>query len=163
MTNKRMYGFRIIVSVVIALLMIGNAKAQEGLGKKAVQGSWRVEVTFVPGPGALPPSQALHTFSNGGSFLESNNVFPPSQQTLGHGSWAHEGGNKFTMTFIKFLFDPQGQFVGTAKVTEKIKLDPNGNEYTGKGKFEIYDPAGTLIVTGEATTHATRIVAGTDE
>jgi hypothetical protein len=160
MTNKRISGLLGVAgAAMILLLMMTSAWSQENLGKKAVQGSWRVRVTSTPGPGALPPFEALHTYNTGGGFLESNNVSPPSQATVGQGSWSSAGHGRFDFTFIKFLFDPQGQFVGTAKVSERIQLSAGGNEYTGVGRVEIYDPSGRMLVTGETTTQATRIRA----
>jgi hypothetical protein len=156
MANKRLLA-SITLSLITGLFILMTAQAQEGRSsKRAIEGSWKARVTVAPGPGAGPPFDALVTYSAGGGLVESDSLFPPSIVSAGHGSWEF-AGRTFNNTFIKLMFNPQGQFTGTIKVREKITLSFTKNEYTGAGKADFLDPAGNLLVSVDFTTQATRI------
>ncbi len=151
MKNRRLLA-TITLGLIAALCMA--AQAQEGGSlKRAIEGSWKAKVTIAPG---APPVDALVTYTPGGSLVESDNLFPPSVVTAGHGSWEY-AGRLFSNTFVKLMFNAQGQFTGTIKVREKITISFNRNEYTGIGMAEFFDPSGNLLNTVGFTTQATRI------
>lgn len=155
-TNKRLLASTTL-SVIAGLFIVMTAHAQEGRSlKRAIEGSWKARVTVAPGPGAGPPFDALVTYSAGGGLVESDNLFPPSIVTAGHGSWEF-AGRTFNNTFTKLMFNPQGQFTGTIKVREKITLGFNKSDYTGVGKADFFDPADNFLVSVDFTTQATRI------
>jgi hypothetical protein len=156
MKTKRLIA-TIALGVMVALCVATTAQAQNGNSiKRAIEGSWKAKVTVAPGPGAPPPVDALVTYSAGGGLVESDNLFPPSVVTAGHGSWEY-AGRSFNNTFVKLMFNAQGQPTGTIKVREKITLGINRNEYTGAGVAELFDPAGNLLLSLPFTTQATRI------
>jgi hypothetical protein len=151
---------RLIATIALGVMVAfcTTAQAQNGNSiKRAIEGSWKAKVTVAPGPGAPPPVDALVTYSAGGGLVESDNLFPPSVVTAGHGSWEY-AGRSFNNTFVKLMFNAQGQPTGTIKVREKITLGFNRNEYTGAGTAEIFDPSGNLLLSINFTTQAARIL-----
>jgi hypothetical protein len=65
----------------------------------------------------------------------------------------HQG---FTATFIFFRFNSDGTSAGTQRVTRKIILGANLDEFNAVGAIEIFDVSGNLIGTGCATETAQR-------
>lgn len=152
-TNRRLF-VTIAFGLIAALYITQAAQAQEERSlKRAIEGSWKAKVTVAPG---APPVDALVTYTPSGGLIESDNLFPPAAVTSGHGSWQY-AGRVFNNTFVKLMFNAQGQFTGTIKVRETITLSFNRSEYTGTGTAEFFDPADNLLNTVAFTTQATRI------
>ena len=101
--------------------------------------------------------RALHTFTvDGGLVVISNQS--PSTGTVAFGEWVRTGDREFDETFVRFIFDAQGNFAGTAKVREHLKLNETLDRLTSVAKLEIFDPAGNLVRSNPpGTDTATRI------
>ena len=121
-----------------------------------LQGSWLVTVT--PAEGA-PAFKALLTYAAGGGLTGVDASLPPSQVTALHGTWVRKGGRKFAFTFVEFLFDPAGAFIGSIKIHENLTFEPHGNAYNGVWTGEVLDPDGNPVAAIGGTTHATLINA----
>ena len=75
----------------------------------------------------------------------ANAASNPARATTGHGIWEHAGGRRFTNTIVSFLFNADGSFAGTQKVTRNIELDPvDPDLFTSTNSVEITDPAGNV-------------------
>jgi hypothetical protein len=93
---------------------MATAKGNDGLGAKALVGTWRVTVTTYPcaNPQASNrPFVSLLTFGWDGSVIEttSSPQFQPGQRSIGHGRWERTGPGAFRAVgeaFIQFATDP---------------------------------------------------------
>lgn len=142
-----------LVALFIGLLSISTlGQTSEDHNSPSIEGSWSAAVTIDQGPTIL----ALVTYGAGGGLTESDILFPPSQVSTGHGNWSAKR-RTVNNTIVKLNFDPQGQFAGTIKVREQVILSRDGSEYTGRGKAEIFDLQGNLLVAINYTTHGRRI------
>ena len=91
-----------------------NANGTDGVGAKALVGTWRVTVTTFPcaNPQATnPPFVSLLTFSDDGSLIEttSSPQFLPGQRSTGHGFWERIGPGAYRVVseaFIQFATNP---------------------------------------------------------
>ncbi|HET9529046.1 MAG TPA: hypothetical protein VFQ92_01745 [Blastocatellia bacterium] len=151
-----------VAVIVFALVAVALSQGNANSGRKSIEGSWRVLVTSdPPPPGAPPPPppfDELITFTSNGGLVETNTVFRPSEATPGHGSWQFAANRTYNLTFIKFLFDGQGQFNGHLKVRGQIRLENNGNEWSGTGVVDFFDPAGNFLFSaGTVRVEATRL------
>jgi hypothetical protein len=137
-----------------------TAQVDNGQG---LVGSWDVVVTPrdcetgdpIPFP---PPFSAVQTYNQGGTMLESDPGIPgaPITRVGGHGVWAHSKGRGYSIAFRVFKFNPDGSPAGKDVIRDVVQLGPDGDTYTSTGTVDIYDPAGTLVLTGCATTAANR-------
>ena len=163
MKNKKITFIFVVAAVVTIGLIAGNHSfASHGAGANALEGSWIVRLT----PTSNPPAQfdEFMTFSAGGGIVESNN-FPFFQLGLtasaGHGTWRYAGRQSFPFTFIKFLYAPTGQGVGTLKVSGTITYSQAEDTWSGPATVAICDNQANNCNTIDVTNgQATRIIAG---
>lgn len=118
--------------------------AQSHAGK--LEGTWHVDFTsFVCETGAPRGiGQALNTYLQGGSMLETGNgsLF----RSPGHGTWQHVGGRNFTATLTFFRFsNTNGAFIGTARATKNVTVGDDDNEFTATLTVEFVNQDGTVI------------------
>jgi hypothetical protein len=164
--QTQMKNGKIILIFIIALIMTTAAQAQERINQSPdkMEGSWKVIVVPGQSPIPLPPFvEAIVTYIPGGGLIESDNLaVPNSIAGTGQGTWEAVNSRlsrQFDLTFTKYLFSTQGLLLGSVRVTERIALDSNDNEYRGEGRLEILTPTGAVLFTIPATSTATRIRA----
>jgi len=140
-----------ILTAAVAAFSQSSTDERGGTTAPELEASWRVMVTPIGAP--IPPFLTFSTFGRGGTFLESTQ---PGQGP-GHGVWRRTGARDFGITFEKIVFSPDGNFAGTLKVREAIRLSASGDSYAGDGTAEVFDPSGHLVASFCAKTQATRI------
>lgn len=150
--KNRLLATTSLAIITAALAAFSQSSNDDRGGTTAPEGSWRVRVTPVGAP--IPPFLTFSTFGRGGTFLESTQ---PGQGP-GHGVWRRTGGSEFVLTFEKILLSPEGNFAGTLKVREAIRLSAIADSYTGDATVEVFDPSGHLVGSFCAKTQATRII-----
>ena len=148
-------------AAVLALSLVATADrgaaAAENSGLTApvtVVGAWMVDVT----PAVMPAFVGLTTFTLDGGVIETNSLAigsPP--ETAGHGRWQRTGLRDFALTFWNVLGDGSGGFAGRAKVRARVRVQPDGNVWSGAFQVDVYDPSGTLVFSDSGTVSATRI------
>lgn len=161
--KKITFAFVVTVVVTIGLIAGNHSFASHGAGANALEGGWKVRITAT----ALPPLDELITFSAGGGIVETNN-FPfhrlepqPLAAGPGHGTWKYNGRQRFSFTFIKFLFLPNGDAAGTLKVIGEITYSPANDTWSGPATVTTCDTMANNCVFLDTTNgQATRIVAG---
>ena len=149
--------------VGLAVLTQVWASAQVGeVNDQGLVGSWDIAVTprncetGLPAP-FPPPFSAVQTYNQGGTMTASVLGAPGVISLDAHGIWSHaKGRNKYVTAFRVLKFNPDGTYAGKDVVRDSISLGLDGNSYTSTGTVEIFDASGNLIVTGCATTTATR-------
>ncbi len=139
--------FLLAVAVMFSLVSIALlTRADEANEQTTLTGNWLVTVTRLnPLPGQVPVFLSLHTYFEGGNFLEENNG--PEIRSNGHGSWQRIGPRQFTRSFIFFRFDAARIFTGTVRPTSTITLSEDGSEFQEETVAQIFDAAGNLLVT----------------
>jgi hypothetical protein len=97
-------------AVTPAIAAAKNAKGTDGVGAKALVGTWRVSVTTYRNCDPLQPNpsfDSLLTFGEDGSLIEttSSAQFQAGQRSIGHGRWERTGPGAFravSEAFIQF-------------------------------------------------------------
>jgi hypothetical protein len=158
--TMRKMSLRLVSRTALAVVVILFA-AQipvTGQGKsKRLEGTWLVQGTVLncqTGQPLTPPINfsGLNTFIAGGAMF-ANPASNPARASTGHGFWEHEGGRRFSNTIVSFLFNADGSFAGTQKVTRTIELDSSDSDvFTSTNSVEITDPAGTVTTRCSAET-----------
>jgi len=140
-----------IVTAALVAFSQSSTDDQGGTSAPELEASWRVLVTPIGAP--ILPFLTYSTFGRGGTFLESTQ---PGQGP-GHGVWRRTAGREFGVTFEKILFSPAGNFAGTLRVREAVRLNASGDSYTGDATAEAFDPSGHLLGSFCAKTQGTRM------
>jgi hypothetical protein len=124
-----------------------------------MEGTWDLRVTLrdCQTGGPLKTFCALSTFGHSGTLIETYASEIPSHRSVGQGTWRHIGGRDYAAVLRFFRFHPDGTFAETEKVTQRIQLSADGNEFTATASIEVYDPDDTLIKTDCATETAKRL------
>jgi len=143
--------------LLTSLAALSPAWAQSQ-GSHALEGAWNVQVTANPGAPGPANFQTLITFASGTTIeLNGQPGFGPAM-----GQWKFTGNQTYEATWLKFIYNPQGQRVGTVKVRAKIRMITE-DEYTHDGSVAFYDLNGTLLVSWTDTAKGTRIVVESSE
>jgi hypothetical protein len=131
--------------------------------KTAVVGTWLARVTPDPAPPSAPPNpppfDELLTFTADGAVLETDAAFPPFAASPGHGSWVFVSRGVFDATYVKFLFDQQGQVSGTVRVRMRITLSSAGDALSSTDEVDFLGPAGNVLFTSTGLSQASRVAA----
>ena len=155
---RRSIAFAIAVSLIAVQLASG---APIWNGNRTLTGNWVVTVTRIDPPPGLPPTfLSLQTYSAEGLFLEESNT--NLIRSSARGEWKRTGleagapGNSFdrgffTRSFFFFRFDALRNFIGTARNTARIMLSDDGRTFTAAATLELFDAAGNLLSTSQAT------------
>ncbi len=152
MIRKKIFFASVVVGVLTVLAP--SAPAQSNTDAAADPGQQLVG-TWIYDLGA--PSKALHIYTVDGGIVVVTNQ-PPTSGTVAFGEWVRTGDREFDQTFVRFIFDAQGNFAGTAKIREHVKLNETLDRLTALGKLEIFDPAGNLVRSNPpGTATATRL------
>lgn len=161
--SKSVYGVVLVLVFALAVMLIltsgmgaqaGDSESQAG----RLEGTWRVQLTVrdCQTGAELRTFPALFTFAKGGTLTETTAGQPPALNTPGLGVWGHTEGNNYSAVSESFFFSPAGVWITTHRLTRAIELANDGNEFTDTVKLEIFGTTGNLLVTGCATSAATR-------
>ena len=107
------------------------------------------------------PFTGVEAFHSDGTFLElSLTDYIPPQATPGLGLWERTGEGEFAVNFYSVFIGStvNPEFQGTYKVISKLTTNNKGDEFSGPAKIEIFDPAGNLVFTLDATAQGRRAV-----
>lgn len=135
----------------------GTKGFEDGFGP-GIEGVWRTTITQrVCGSGAvIRTAKGLTTFNEGGTIAETSNALPPAFRGSGHGLWEKQSSRTYTGAFVFQIFNPDGSFAGTQKISQTYQLSRFGDTYTSTGTVQISDPNDNVIANGCATATATR-------
>ncbi len=78
--------------------------------------------------------------------------FPPATGDLCVGAWKRQGGANELTTHVTWLYDANGNWLGTLNITQTSTVSADGNGYTGPFDAKFYDTNGNQFqeVTGNA-------------
>jgi hypothetical protein len=144
----------LLVFGLTAMAQSVHAGSQNGL-----EGTWRAQVTVrnCQTGVALRTFPALFAFAKGGTVTFTTAGQLPSLSTPGLGVWHHMDGHTYSAVSEVFVFSPAGAWIQTHRLTRAIEISHDANEFTDTVALEIFDTNGNLIVTGCATTVASRM------
>lgn len=154
---------RILPALTLTMIMVvmpAALNAQSGEPKQKVEGTWNVvltapevnfqqneRITFIPGRN-----------NNEGSILFANEVDAVPPCGTDQGVWVRTGRREFTFTHGAFCLDVD--LTGpsfTYKFREVITLNERGDEFTGRGVFEVFDLDGVVQFSAPYTLRGTRM------
>jgi hypothetical protein len=150
--------------VLAGILVLGSglltvrAPAQDNGSHSGLEGAWRLQVTVrdCQTGQALRTFPALFTFAKGGTLTVTTAGQLPSLSTPGLGVWRHTDGHTYSAVSEAFVFSPAGAWTQTHRLTRVIEVGNDAREFTDTVALQILDTNGNLIVTGCATSVATR-------
>jgi len=143
---------RAAVLVLAGVLFLGSgltarAQSEGDNSQRGLEGAWRLQLT-VP---------AVFTFAKGGTATVITAGQLPSLATPGLGAWRHAQGHNYSAVTDAFVFSPAGVWIQTHRLTRAIEVSIDGDAFTDTVALEIFDTNGNLIVTGCATSVASRL------
>jgi hypothetical protein len=139
-----------------------RADAPDGQSRsqaKRLEGTWVTEVTIRDcNTGAIVREfQALNTFAQGGTLIDTTTAVGPALRSPGHGTWEKIGGHRFRAFSLAFLFNPTNVWTGTQTVTQAIQIGDDPDELTSTATSQIFDTGRNLVNTFCSTAVAHRI------
>jgi hypothetical protein len=109
-------------------------------------------------------SQSLFTVNTDGTVVFSdrpvfpgNEGFPNTFFSAGHGAWEQTGPDTAAATWLFFMTDGEGNFLGVITDSVEMTLGADGNTWSGPFSSSTADPAGSVLFEGGGTVDATRI------
>ena len=148
---KRWLMLGLLVLVVVAGLSLspqalsavrGSEQATPG---QQLGGTWLLTVTREMAPPGEPLTfPSTLTFLPGGAFFETPSLVA-GRTTPGHGQWVRMGDREFRGSFLFFLLDPSGAYIGMAKVTATYALSEDLQELRVTGITQLLDADGKVL------------------
>ena len=122
-------------------------------------GTWDISVTLrnCQTGAALRTFPSLATFADCGTVIEVTTGLSPSRRGPGHGVWRHMGGNTYRATIDAFLFDAEGAWAGTQRLTQIIEVEDDRDGFKANATNEVFDTDGQLTETVCATAVGRRL------
>jgi hypothetical protein len=122
-----------------------------------IVGFWKVE--FVLDDGTVIDHGFAQWHSDGTEIMNSSR--PPATSNFCLGVWQKSGPSRYKLNHFGLSWDPNGNFIGPARIQEDVILDHSGNNYVGTFTIDQYDPSGNLLahIAGQVT--ATRVTVDT--
>lgn len=149
--------------VVAGMLVLGSgltvrAQSEDAESHHGLEGAWRLQLSVrdCQTNQVLRTFPALATFAKGGTLTLTTAGQLPSLSTTGLGVWRHTNGHTYSALSEAFVFSPAGVWIQTQRLTRTIEIDNDADEFTETVALEILDTNGNVIVTGCATSVATR-------
>lgn len=146
------------ILVLVSGLLTVRARAQDDGSHNSLEGTWRLQVTVrdCQSGQALRTFPALFTFAKGGTLSVTTAGQLPALSTTGLGVWRHADGHAYSAVSESFVFSTAGVWTQTHRLTRAIEIGNDANEFTDTVALQIFDTNGNLIVTGCATSVASR-------
>jgi hypothetical protein len=112
------------------------------------------------------------TFSSGGEVVDVafdvwhsdgteilNDYTNPIEGNVCLGVWVQTGPRTYKLKHPSWSFDQNGNLQGTVWISEVVMLSPDGNNYSGSYKYDIYDTSNNFVEEFTGQIKATRIRA----
>jgi hypothetical protein len=150
---------------VVSFNVFGQSD-QEAHGRNHIVGTWKIMFVSPTKPPQFQPIPGVITFTSDGTVLESDGgevaptVIPgvPTQYgTTGQGVWRCEGDGDFLLKIIEVFVFGDNTLSATGTLKFKIKLNADGDYFSGPGTFKFVDPKGSLLASGTEDLRGRRI------
>lgn len=168
MTSRNLNRFaasgRAALLLLAGMVFMGSglaARAQSGgdNSQRGLEGAWRLQLTVrdCNTGQALRTFPAVFTFAKGGTATVITAGQLPSLATTGLGAWRHAHDHNYSAVTDAFVFSPAGVWIQTHRLTRAIEVSIDGDAFTETVALQIFDTNGNVIVTGCATSVASRL------
>lgn len=148
----------IVLGAAILIAPLPGANESRSASGK-LEGSWFTQVAIVncrQTSIVLRTFPALNTFAENGTLIDTTSGFSPALRSPGHGTWEPTPGRRsYNAKSWAFLFDAQGAWRGTQKLTHTIVVNGDQSEFVSTNEF--FDTQGNSIATGCATAIGQRL------
>jgi hypothetical protein len=137
----------------------GSARGLEETWR-GLEGTWNAQLTVFD---CNNPNTVLRIFpakfayAKGGTLTVTTAGQLPSLNTPGLGVWHHMYGRTYSGVSEAFIFSSAGAWTSTQRLTRVIVVSRDAKEYLDTVALEILDTNGKVIVTGCATSVASRL------
>jgi hypothetical protein len=74
-----------------------------------------------------------------------NDYTDPIEGNVCLGVWVESGDHTYKLKHPSWIFDSNGNLLGTEMLHETVKLNGNGQTYTGVYRLDIYDVSGNFV------------------
>jgi hypothetical protein len=115
-------------------------------------------VTITSPTNEFPPLKGSYSFTQDGVLIATDIgqiSSPPS--TAGQGAWKSAGQQKFSIKWINFATDGVGNLDGQGMLTATLKVNNDGNSFTGAARFVAFDNDGNVIFSADEVLQGSRI------
>jgi hypothetical protein len=138
----------IVVLVLLSLIGIVGVVAQTSDPEvSGLVGTWRAQITARN----CETGQELLTLSNYLSFAQGGTVIVmspanPSAQSPSLGFWQQTGENTYHAMFEAYVFDADGAWIQTHRVTRDFEIGEDPDAWSGDATAESFDRDGNLVL-----------------
>ena len=149
-----------LAAVLFAASSTAVAQSEESGSARGLEGTWNAQLTVTD---CNNPNTVLRTFpakfsyAKGGTLTVTTAGQLPSLNTPGLGVWNHMYGSTYSAVSEAFIFSSAGAWTSTQRLTRVIVVSRDAKAYTDAVALEILDTSGHVIVTGCATSVASRM------
>jgi hypothetical protein len=155
-----------VLAVALVALILGPTPLRTGAqsstpaaADQGFVGAWHL-TTETP----FGASQSLITLSSDGTVLFTDRPvypggegFPVTFISTAHGSWEQTSPTTAAATWVEFMTDGEGNFLGIITDSIEVALSADGSTWSGPFSSTTTDPAGSLLFVGTGTVQAERI------
>ena len=157
MKSSRNIGLAAAIGVLLSLgtATAGNSGNNGWHSNRSLDGTWQFVMTVRfnapdcatsdPIPFGPNPFPGLISYHEGGTLNEFASRSPSSVRSTGFGAWERTGRNQYVARYTFMEFDTTGALWRTMVIQSEIKLDRNGENYTGVNRLQLTDTAGTAL------------------
>ncbi len=138
----------------------GYTRGLEGTWRNGLEGTWNAQLTVTDcnNPNTVIRSfPAKFAYAKGGTLTVTTAGQLPSLNTAGLGVWNHLYGRTYSAVSEAFIFNTAGAWTSTQRLTRVIEVSRDAKTYTDMVALEILDTKGNVLVTGCATSVASRL------
>lgn len=149
-----------LAAVLFGASLTAVAQSEEFGSARGLQGTWNAQLTVID---CDNPNTVVRTFpanfayAKGGTLTVTTGGQPPSLNTPGLGVWNHMYGRTYSAVSEAFTFSSAGAWTSIQRLTRVIVVSRDATRYTDTVALEILDTHGNVIVTGCATSVASRM------
>jgi hypothetical protein len=146
--------------MMLVVLLLGCGQQQKQKNDSALIGAWKSKIQFENGSLApIKDLQFLYTFNSGGTMIESSNYDAAPPVPPGYGIWRATGHNQYEVKYEFFLTRPASPTeaasasggwlpAGHGVLVESLSVSEDGNSFTSKIRYDMFDQAGRPIPGG---------------
>lgn len=134
----------LMVALIAAIATSAYTARSDDDDRRKIVGTWICDV-----PNGQPvPFQALQTFHEDGTFIETSSLLGRGEEGPAHGVWKRDG-RLYRLTFQLFAFDPAtGDSVGMIRVRVSLRLESADQLKATISLAEFIAPDGSVTELG---------------
>ena len=159
-------GTSLLMSISPLCFNLFGQSDQEAHGRNHIVGAWKIMFVSPTNPPQFQPIPGVITFTSDGTVVESDGgevaptVIPgvPTQYgTTGQGVWKRDADGSYVLKLIEVFVFGDNTLSATGTLKFKIKVDADGDCFSGPGSFRFIDPKGNLLASGTEDLKGRRI------